>query len=139
LSVAGFCVALLSARAGPAYAQPSQPTPDPASSGRQTTLVAAIDVVAPREPGAVAGLAPIFSFSPADITGYGASNVADLLAALGPEARGPDGSAPVLLLNGVRISSVAQVGSLPPEALQGCRSIPATPRCAWATAQSSGS
>ncbi|MDT9598162.1 TonB-dependent receptor [Sphingosinicella rhizophila] len=64
-----------------------------------------------------------------EIAAYGAGSVAELLGAIAPRLRsnrgrviigGPDGGAngPVILLNGQRISSFAELQDLPPEAIQ---------------------
>lgn len=71
--------------------------------------------------GAVVGdIAPEQQLSPADIRSYGVSSVADLLTELSPQTRSGRGSggAPVVLLNGRRISGFAEIRDLPTEAIQ---------------------
>ena len=71
-------------------------------------------------PGSVVGdIPPEEQLGPADIRSYGVSSVADLLTELAPQTRsgrGPDGF-PVVLLNGRRISSFAEIRDLPTEAI----------------------
>ena len=71
-------------------------------------------------PGAVVGdIPPEQQLGPADIRSYGVSSVADLLAELSPQTtsgRG-QGGAPVVLLNGRRISGFQEIRDLPTEAI----------------------
>ncbi len=79
-----------------------------------------IVVTAGRQPGAVAGdIKPELQLSPADIRSYGVSSVADLLTELAPQTNSTRGSggAPLVLLNGHRISGFAEVRDLPTEAI----------------------
>ncbi|MEG3163214.1 TonB-dependent receptor [Sphingomonas sp. PB2P19] len=72
-------------------------------------------------PGAVIGdIPPDQQLGPADIRSYGVSTVSDLLAELAPQTTSGRGSggAPVVLLNGRRISSFAEIRDLPTEAIQ---------------------
>ncbi|WP_375391570.1 TonB-dependent receptor [uncultured Sphingomonas sp.] len=71
-------------------------------------------------PGSVIGDIPSEEqLGPADIRSYGVSSVADLLNELSPQTRSGRGSggAPVVLLNGRRISSFAEIRDLPTEAI----------------------
>ena len=71
-------------------------------------------------PGSVVGdIPPEEQLGPADIRSYGVSSVADLLAELAPQTRSGRGSGgqPVVLLNGRRISSFAEIRDLPTEAI----------------------
>jgi len=73
-----------------------------------------------RLPGEVIGdIPPDQQLSPADIRSYGVSSVADLLAELSPQTRSGrgGGGAPVVLLNGRRISGFAEIRDLPTEAI----------------------
>ena len=73
-----------------------------------------------RPPGAVIGdIPPDQQLSPANIRSYGVSSVADLLAELSPQTRSGRGSggAPVVLLNGKRISGFGEIRDLPTEAI----------------------
>jgi hypothetical protein len=71
--------------------------------------------------GRVAGeIPPEIQLNPADIRAVGASSIADLLQELGPQVRsgrGRGGDAPVVLINGKRVSGFAEIRNLPPEAL----------------------
>jgi hypothetical protein len=72
-------------------------------------------------PGAVIGdIPPDQQLGPADIRSYGVSTVADLLAELSPQTTSGRGSggAPVVLLNGRRISSFSEIRDIPTEAIQ---------------------
>lgn len=71
-------------------------------------------------PGAVIGdIQPEEQLGPADIRSYGVSSVSDLLAELTPQTTSGRGSggAPVVLLNGKRISSFSEIRDLPTEAI----------------------
>ncbi len=80
-----------------------------------------IVVTAPRISGsAVDDIAPEITINEDEIEGYGASTVADLLAALAPQTqsgRGRGGGAPVILVNGRRVSGFAEIRDLPAEAI----------------------
>lgn len=63
---------------------------------------------------------PEVSLGPAELRALGASNVAEILASLGPRAgtgRGRGGGQPVVLLNGRRVSGFREVAQLPAEAI----------------------
>lgn len=73
-----------------------------------------------RQPGEVVGdIPPDQQLSPADIRSYGVSSVADLLSELAPQTRSGrgGGGAPVVLLNGRRISGFGEIRDLPTEAI----------------------
>ncbi len=71
---------------------------------------------------------PILTLDAEDIAAYGAGSIEELLEALGPQvnsSRGRGGSGgfgggggPVILVNGVRISSFRELRSYPPEAIE---------------------
>ncbi|OYY89776.1 MAG: TonB-dependent receptor, partial [Sphingomonas sp. 28-66-16] len=70
------------------------------------------------QPGAVIGdIPPDQQLGPAEIRSYGVSSVTDLLAELAPQTRSGRGGAPVVLLNGRRISSFSEIRNLPTEAI----------------------
>jgi iron complex outermembrane receptor protein len=81
-----------------------------------------VTVVGERERGAVPGdIRPEVQLSPADIRSYGVSSVADLLSELAPQTRsvrGRGGGGPVVLLNGRRVSSFAEIRDVPTEAIE---------------------
>ena len=68
---------------------------------------------------AVGDITPEQVLSPADIRSYGVSSLSDLLTELAPETRSDrgGGGAPVVLLNGRRISSFAEIRDIPTEAI----------------------
>ncbi len=74
-------------------------------------------------PGSVVGdIPPEQVLNPADIRSYGVSSLSDLLTELAPETRsarggGGGGGGPVVLLNGRRISSFAEIRDIPTEAI----------------------
>ncbi len=72
--------------------------------------------------------APILELNQADIEAIGASSVAELLEAIGPQtgsSRGRGGGAPpVLLVNGIRIGSFREMRSYPPEAIAKVEVLP---------------
>ncbi|WP_439533595.1 TonB-dependent receptor, partial [Polymorphobacter sp.] len=72
--------------------------------------------------GSVPGdIKPEIQLNAGDIRAFGASNLADLLQELAPQlrsGRGRGGEAPVVLVNGRRVSGFAEIRNLPPEALE---------------------
>ncbi|RZF65759.1 TonB-dependent receptor [Sphingomonas populi] len=80
-----------------------------------------------KPPGSVVGdIPPEQTLGPADIRSYGVSSVADLLNELSPQTRSDRGSggAPVVLLNGKRISSFAEIRDIPTEAILRAEILP---------------
>ena len=125
LLLAGSAPVALHAQTAPAPAPtPTPAQPKPASAPQS-------DDDAPEEndivvtgsrslPGAVVGdIPPEQSLGPADVRSYGVNSVSDLLNELAPQIRSDRGSdgAPVVLLNGRRISSFAEIRDLPTEAI----------------------
>jgi hypothetical protein len=100
----------------PVTAQPV----DPATAVEEQP-VDEIVVRAQRGPNSVPGDAvPETTLDPVEITALGASNIAEVLAALGPRAgsgRGRGSGPPVILLNGRRIGSFRDVQGLASEAI----------------------
>ncbi|WP_375397706.1 TonB-dependent receptor [uncultured Sphingomonas sp.] len=71
-------------------------------------------------PGAVVGdIPPEEQLGPADIRSYGVSSIAELLTELAPQTRSDrgGGGAPVVLLNGKRISGFSEIRDIPTEAI----------------------
>ena len=71
-------------------------------------------------PGAVIGdIPPEQQLGPSDIRSYGVSSLSDLVNELSPQTQSDRGSggAPVVLLNGKRISSFAEIRDIPTEAI----------------------
>ena len=111
----------MSSVVAPLCAQPaSKPAPAPVQSDEDDQGIV-VNGVRPPLPGAVVGdIPPELQYSPADIRAYGVSSVADLLNELAPEIRsdrGRGGEAPVVLLNGRRISSLTEIRDIPTEAI----------------------
>ncbi|GGE20029.1 TonB-dependent receptor [Polymorphobacter glacialis] len=81
-----------------------------------------ITVTAQRQRGTVLGdIAPEVQLGPSDIRAIGAGSIEELLAVLAPQTtsgRGRDGAGPVTLVNGKRISSFAEIRTIPPEAIE---------------------
>nr|WP_295662003.1 TonB-dependent receptor [Polymorphobacter sp.] len=72
------------------------------------------------QPGAVLGdIKPELQLGPADIRSYGVSSISDLLDELSPQTRSDRGSggAPLVLLNGRRISGFSEIRDIPTEAI----------------------
>jgi iron complex outermembrane recepter protein len=80
-----------------------------------------IIVTAPRIPGSIDTDVPAeITLNEDEIKAYGASSVGELLQSLGPQTRtgrGRGGGAPVVLINGRRVSGFAEIRELPPEAI----------------------
>lgn len=79
-------------------------------------------VLGSRARGAVEGnLAPVIQLDAGDIRATGAGSLADLLQELAPQIRsggGRGGEAPVVLINGKRVSGFAELRNIPPEAIE---------------------
>ena len=79
-------------------------------------------VTAPRIRGSVSqNMPPEQTLSPLEVRAFGVANVADLIDALGPKVssnRGREDAGPITLLNGRRVSSFAEVSSIPAEAIE---------------------
>jgi iron complex outermembrane receptor protein len=118
-------VLLSSAAPGVLHAQTAPgPTPRPAPAAPQTDANSDepdIIITGTRNlPGSVIGdIPPEVQLGPADIRSYGVSSVSDLLTELAPQTGSGRGSGgpPVVLLNGKRISSFAEIRDLPTEAI----------------------
>jgi hypothetical protein len=97
-------------------APPAEQTPDEAAA-EEREIVVNIE----RTRGRVEGdIPPEIQLNAEDIRAVGASSIADLLQELGPQVRsgrGRGGDAPVVLINGKRVSGFAEIRNLPPEAL----------------------
>jgi len=117
----GVSAALL---AGQTLAQDAKP-PQTRAPGMydEEIEVDAVTVTASRQPpGSVIGdIPPELQLTPRDIRAYGVSSVSELIAALEPQTStgrgGEAGGRPVILVNGARISSFAEVRDLPTEAI----------------------
>jgi iron complex outermembrane recepter protein len=87
-----------------------------------------IIVIGTRINGAVdTDVPPTETLSEADIAAVGGSSVADILAAVAPQAasgRGRGSGPPIILLNGQRISNFRELRDLPPEAIKQVQIFP---------------
>ena len=117
---AAVILALASSAQAAAPSKPAKPTPPPPASEDDDTVSAVTVKTQKLGPGAVIGdIAPEVSYSPADIQSFGVSTVTELLNELSPEIRSDRGrgEAPVVLLNGHRISGFNEVQNIPTEAI----------------------
>lgn len=100
----------------------------PASEEGDEGLPGEILVVATRLVGTVdAPQPPVMTLDEADISSYGASSLADLIAAVGPQTgsgRGRGEGRPVILFNGQRISNFREMRNIPPEAIRRMEVLP---------------
>jgi hypothetical protein len=109
--------------ARPAAAKPAaDPTPVEDEDDETTVSEFVVTASGERVPrGSVVGdIAPEEVLGPAEIQSYGVSNVQELLDELAPEissGRGRGGEAPVVLLNGRRISGLREIRDIPTEAI----------------------
>ncbi|MDB5494733.1 MAG: TonB-dependent receptor, partial [Phenylobacterium sp.] len=117
--------ALAQAQPGPAprpqTAKARPRSPQPAQDATVSELVVTADPDRP-QPGAVVGdIKPELQLGPQEIQSYGVSTLTQLLDELAPQIRsdrGRGGEAPVILLNGRRISGFNEIRDLPTEAIQ---------------------
>ena len=118
--LAGATPAALAAQSADIKATGASRGQDKASSGSEDDSPDIV-VTGQRQRGAVIGdIPPEVQIGPAEIRSYGVSSVADLLAELTPQTnsiRGRGGEAPVVLLNGRRISSLSEIRDIPTEAI----------------------
>ena len=104
---------LLAAPSSLALAQAQTP-----QSGASAEDEAEIVVTGQRPRGSVVGdVAPELVLNPADVRALGVSSVAELLTELGPQLTSGRGGAPVVLLEGRRISGFREIATLPSEAI----------------------
>jgi hypothetical protein len=101
-----------------AGAQDTAQAPAPASVEDDGITDDEIFVIAETLRGQVdAPVPPVLELNEADIAAYGSGSISDLITALGSNVSGPGGGFPVILVNGVRISSFRELRSYPPEAI----------------------
>jgi len=126
LLLAGSAPVALHAQTAPAPTPSPAPAPAPTSAPApqaEDDMADDSDIVVTGSralPGAVVGdIPPEESLGPADVRSYGVNSISDLLTELAPQIRSDRGSggAPVVLLNGRRISSFAEIRDLPTEAI----------------------
>jgi hypothetical protein len=128
LSAAAFGVAEAAPPSGAAHgsAPPSAAADEAADAqdaANSSSTVSEVTVTGhpPPEYGAVVGdIKPELQLSPSDIQSFGVSTVTELLSELAPETRsdrGRSSEAPVILVNGRRISALNEVQNIPVEAI----------------------
>lgn len=124
-SLLSLAVSLSLAVHTPALAQDASPSDPPAETDEPDDAPVAgsqIVVSAASLRGTVDSPAPpVLELSEADIAAYGAGSISDLIQALSPATGGGSGRGggfPVILVNGVRISSFRELRSYPPEAIE---------------------
>ncbi|SFP86323.1 TonB dependent receptor [Sphingomonas rubra] len=116
---------MIVAMTAPAAAQQSPPSPaadaSPAAADAPADADEGEEIVVTgsrRLPGQVVGDIPADQqLSPADIRSYGVNSVSELLTELGPQTRSGRGGAPVVLLDGRRISGFQEIRDIPTEAI----------------------
>ncbi|MES3110299.1 TonB-dependent receptor [Sphingomonas aurantiaca] len=108
----------------PATAAPAAQAAEPDEAAESEDIV----VTGSRKlPGSVIGdIPPDQSLGQAEIRSYGVSSISDLLNELSPQTTSGRGSggAPVVLLNGRRISSFSEIRDIPTEAIQRVEILP---------------
>jgi len=116
LSLASYSPAIAQENSVPGDAQSDATSDAPPATEEEIVVSAAglrgrVDTPAP----------PVLELSEADIAAYGAGSISDLIQALSPATGGGSGRGggfPVILVNGVRISSFRELQSYPPEAIE---------------------
>ncbi|WP_313436751.1 TonB-dependent receptor [Novosphingobium sp.] len=105
---------------GPASGNPAAASA-PEESGEEFEIV-----VAGQKPrGSVIGdIAPEVTFNSGDVRALGVSSVTELLEELAPQTQSAGGGSPVVLLEGRRIASFREVGTIPSEAIQRVEILP---------------
>jgi iron complex outermembrane recepter protein len=115
LMLAGASPAAWAQQAPPPQPAEAAPTPDEGEEEGGEVVVTGSRT----PPGSAIGdIPPEQVLGPADIRSYGVTSVSELLTELGPQVRSGRGGQPVVLLNGRRISSFAEIRDLPTEAFQ---------------------
>jgi iron complex outermembrane receptor protein len=121
---AGASTAAIAQSAAP-DAAPQRARPSAASEEGEDPADIVVQGVKP--PGSVVGdIPPEQTLGPADIRSYGVNSISDLLNELSPQTRSDRGSggAPVILLDGKRISSFAEIRDIPTEAILRAEILP---------------
>lgn len=95
-------------------ARPSAPPPDADSE----------IVVTARHGEVVTALQPLATFDASAIGATGATSIGEFLQSVRGATQSADGQDPIFLLNGQRVSGYAEIGSLPPEAIEKVEVLP---------------
>jgi len=108
--------------AGAAAAQTTVPTAAPTYDEDAAEVEALIVTASAKQPGAVIGdIPPELQFTPRDIQSLGVSSVSELIDALSTQLTSGQsreaGGRPVILVNGVRVSSFTEIRDVPSEAI----------------------
>ena len=110
---------------GAALAAPARAADVPAADAPAEIVVTAERL---RLPGQVdAPQPPLVTLDEGEIAAYGATSIAGLIAAIAPQTgsgRGRGGGFPIMLVNGVRISSFREMRDFPPEAIRRVEILP---------------
>jgi hypothetical protein len=111
------------------HAQERAPRPAPAKTAEpladDNEVEALVVTAGQRLRGAVLGdIPPEETFNAADVRAFGVSSINELLAELAPQTESGRGGSPVVLLNGRRISSMAEIRDIPAEAIQRVEILP---------------
>jgi len=126
LAVASWAV--LAGLPSPTFAQTAE-ADQPAAVDDEGYEVEELVVTAAGKPrGSVVGdIPPEITLSPREIRSLGVGTVAELIEALEPQtgsSRGRGGGRPIMLLNGMRISSFSEIRDLPTEAISRVEILP---------------
>jgi hypothetical protein len=97
----------------------------PQAQAQSDNEVDAVVITGERQRGAVLGdIAPEETFTAADVRSFGVSSINDLLSEIAAQTTSGRGGTPVVLLNGRRISSQAEIRDIPTEAIQRVEILP---------------
>ncbi|HVJ03529.1 MAG TPA: TonB-dependent receptor [Sphingomonas sp.] len=122
LQVAGCSAVALACLFGPtAWAQQAE---DKQTEGRQADDSKPDIIVIGKRGSAVTDVAPIAELDADAVAATGAATVPELLQAIRGTTQGADGSDPIFLLNAQRVSGFAEIGTLPPEAIEKVEVLP---------------
>lgn len=130
LAVLGGMPTVVAAQQAPAPATAAQTPTGAAAAPAETAPDTESDegdivVTGQRQRGSVIGdIPPEQQLSQADIRSYGVGSVSELLSELAPQTTSGRGGAPVVLLNGRRISGFQEIRDLPTEAIQRVEILP---------------
>src|SRR5207237_4011596 len=72
----------------------------------------------------ITNLAPIATLDANAVAATGATTMGELLAAIRAVTQAADGSPPIFLINGQRVSGFEEVNTLPPEAIEKTEVLP---------------